>query len=481
MTKKRCQKGKSCGATCIERRDDCVLELNFEVVKSIKKVQSKLRLGGLAFQIRKEGKAGDLAKFEAIRGQLAKEIGGRIDKQEHILELKRRLEKEGLLPKTKEEGLGDIFARNIQVGPPPKKSGPGEVTKLQDALGMGTLTRKEVGRDLKALRDEVDRQGIGIPATTRPKSTKTATLTGNTKWAREEGKEWDDEFVTLPGLKKIQGSKSSIDWNESLTKGTKLGEGSFGTAMLVKGASPYVVKRGEVSETEAPIIKKVGELGIGPKLIYAETAGNRSQELGVFLVQGRLAMGLVPGKAVEDISDRPTHKVNDKDTLADAYFKARATLHRAGIAHNDAHVGNVLIDDKGKARFVDLGLAQDHPKAALAEAIGVFATKDQLPRSAVLVRDGHEWGDFQAIRFPAFGVNKLGTPEASSTLTLMRDNKTDVFIWLRKQKGFTNDEIAALVTSGIRRPLSHYEKGVWGKLTNEDAKHLINLLYQGVS
>lgn len=537
--KKRCTVGKSCGSTCITRADDCVIELSVKVAGAIAKAKQKLRLGEMAFDIRKKGNQGDLAKFEAIRGQLAKEVGGRLNKQEHLQELKKRLQDASLLPKTqrpatkKEEGLGDIFNRNLKLKAPetfrpaekvkipgsnqePDNKSKGAASKLEDALGLGPQTRKEVGRDLKALRSEAARQrdemeveqamalmegntsrarslsarikkleeamgpGGVVKGSTQLSTSGGSSLTGNSKWAREEAKDFDFGFSSLKDLKQVKGTKDKIDWEESINRGTKLGEGSFGTAMLVKGASPYVVKRGEIAETEAPIIKKVGELGIGPKLLFGETAGPRTPELGVMLQQGRLAMGLVPGKSVEDITNRPTTKVNDKDTVADAYFKARATLHRAGIAHNDAHVGNVLIDDKGKARFVDLGLAQDNPKAALAEAIGVFATRDQLPRQAVLVRDGHEWGDFQAMRFPAFGVATLGLRDAPQTLTRMRDNKTDVYNWLYRQKGFNRDEVAALTTSGIRRPLTHYEKGVWGKLSNEDAKHLIDMLYEGV-
>lgn len=522
---KRCSKGKSCGATCIERRDVCVLELGGGVSGQIAKAKEKLQVGGLAFEIRKKGKPGDLAKFENIRAKLAKEVGGKLNKQEHILELKKRLQSEGLLPKSeraktaKPEGLADIFNRNIQPKPktapaaPAAKEEPkskGVITKLQDAMELGKQTRQEVGRDLKALKSEANRQREDLEiermmALVEGRATRAASLsvriaklnralgqggngdlTGNTRWAREDSQAFDDNFKKLGDLVTIKGSKDKIDWKESINQGVKLGEGAFGTAMLVKGASPYVVKRGEISEGEAAAIKKAGELGIGPKLLYGELAGRKKQELGVFILQGRIAMGLVPGKPVEDLEFgtgdvRSYYKVNKTDTVADAYFKARATLHKAGIAHNDAHNGNVLIDDKGKARFVDFGLAQANPKAALAEAIGVFATRDQLPRQAVLINDGHTHGDFQALRFPEFGVARLGTKNAPATLTKMRENKTDVFNWLYRQKGFSRDEVAAIVTSGIRRPLSHYEKGAWGKLSNDEAQQLVNMLYEGIS
>lgn len=522
---KRCSKGKSCGATCIERRDVCVLELGGGVSGQIAKVREKLRIGELEFEVRRKANPGELAKFHKIRKQLAQEVGGKLNKQEHILELKKRLQSEGLLPKSeraktaKPEGLADIFNRNIQPKPktapaaPAAKEEPkskGVITKLQDAMELGKQTRQEVGRDLNALKSEANRQREDLElekmmARLGGEETRAASLsarvaklnralgqggdsnlTGNTRWAREDSKAFDDNFKTLDNLITIKGSKDKINWQDSIDKGIKLGEGAFGTAMLVKGASPYVVKRGEISEGEAAAIKKTGELGIGPKLLYGELAGRKKQELGVFTLQGRIAMGLVPGKPIEDLDFgsgdvRSYYKVNKTDTVADAYFKARATLHKAGIAHNDAHTSNVLIDDKGKARFVDLGLAQANPKAALAEAIGVFATRDQLPRGAVLVGDAHDWGDFQALRFPEFGVARLGTKDAPATLTKMRENKTDVFNWLYRQKGFSRDEVAAIVTSGIRRPLSHYEKGAWGKLSNDEAQQLVNMLYEGIS
>ncbi len=305
-----------------------------------------------------------------------------------------------------------------------------------------------------------------------------AGTTGNTKWARADAEEFDGSFLTG---KKIKGLKESFNWAETHAKGLKLGEGAYGTAILVDGKAGkpgYVVKRGEVSTTEASIIKKLGESDIGPKLLYAELAkGKPKMEYGKSFVTGRIAMTRVPGKDYGDF-DKSTDKVG-KTTIGDAYWFLRSQLHRLGIAHNDSHSGNVLIDDKGKARFVDLGLAQSNPRAALSEALGVFTARRFFPEGAS-GSSGKENGDFQAKGQPQYGVRDMvNNREAPANLLRMRDNLKNVFGEMRSA-GFSDDDIADIMASKIRRPDSYYERGTWKNMTNETAMKLVNTLYDGV-
>jgi hypothetical protein len=48
------------------------------------------------------------------------------------------------------------------------------------------------------------------------------------------------------------------------------------------------------------------------------------------------------------------------------------------------------------------------------------------------------------------------------------------------ENGFSNSDIVSLMKTGIRKPESHFEKGVWNRMNNDLALDLINTLYEGV-
>jgi serine/threonine protein kinase len=179
---------------------------------------------------------------------------------------------------------------------------------------------------------------------------------------------------------------------------------------------------------------------------------------------------------------------------ADSYWKAMADLHRLGIAHNDAHIDNILVDDKGKGRWVDMGLAQQSPKAALAEAMGIFnkpsgAVATLVPGSSGAL-DRENRGNWQTRRWNATGTSQMDKamrskeerekfnkeyPVASRVL----DNK-GAAIYKLKSYGLDNNDVASIMEHGIRSPLSTYNKGVWSKLTDKQASEVLNELYNGI-
>ena len=299
--------------------------------------------------------------------------------------------------------------------------------------------------------------------------------TGNTKWARSDAGDFDNDFKIY---KKVRGTADMINWDDTVRQGTKIGEGAYGTVMMDK-AGNYVVKRGRVTEEEAKIIKKVGEAGLGPKLIVgeADSKGN-----------GRIAMDVAPG---EPIGNRaPDDKIGGV-RVVDAYWKSRAALHRMGIAHNDMHIDNVFVDDKGKGHLLDMGLAQDSPKAALAEAMGAF----NPPRGAkpVSIPGAKGEADWQVRRWSGTGgmmlervnggrASQMDRDELARRAPVLRtvmDNKLAAFGAMRRD-GFTDNEIATVMETGIRTPLEVYETGPWGKMTPQQAQNYINILYEGV-
>ena len=183
---------------------------------------------------------------------------------------------------------------------------------------------------------------------------------------------------------------------------------------------------------------------------------------------------------------KPDDEVNGVK-VADAYWTARAQLHRAGVAHNDMHIDNVLIDDKGKGRFVDMGLAQDNPKAALAEAMGAFAP----PRGASVTRPRgvKGQGDWQVRRYEGTGgrlmeaAQKTGNykeiMQKAPVAARVLDNKNELQFRMQKD-GYTKDDIATIMDHGLRNDASTYNQGVWGKVSNQQALEYIGILYDGI-
>jgi len=299
--------------------------------------------------------------------------------------------------------------------------------------------------------------------------------TNSTKWAREDAENFDKNFKIY---KRIRGDQETVDWEESVRKGSKLGEGSFGTVLQV-GDKAY--KRGNLGADEAEIIRRVGAAGLGPKLIGAELATKNNYAYGTDIHPGRLAMSLVKGKELGD--EAPDKLINGKKA-ADTYWKSLAGLHRMGIAHNDAHPHNLMVDNKGNGKWVDLGLARSNPKAALNEAIGAFAKGASTKRQS---------GNWQTARWDVTGIPRFNAlrnvgsaAEVSSqmqkdypTLGRVVGNLPRVFSQL-KQMNFSPSEIKDMMNTEIRSPNSVYETGPWAKLTDTQAQSLINTLYDGI-
>jgi tRNA A-37 threonylcarbamoyl transferase component Bud32 len=533
--------------------------------------RSKIGVVKLYEQARQERVKGFAAKFNRIRGELKGEIGGNINRTKDVLELKKRLQKEGLIPKSKkaEEGLGAIFARQIEAGKkaePRAKSLPQDLRdqlfalggaggkntldrarerfsaaqkgkdpnerwearkelakaegkagikpapvvarQIEKSPGAETRTAPAVRRELAELvktakkgemtlmMDDVSRimRGseplniqvapgggeLGMNARMKGSGTGTGSATGNTRWARDDAGDFDKAFKIY---KRIRGDADMVNWDETVKNGVKIGEGSFGTVLKLGNVAH---KRGEVGAQEADIIKKVGEAGIGPRLLGAEISTKKREGYGTDLHNGRIAMTVVPGKPMGDV--KPDTKIAGKN-VADIYWKAMADLHRQGIAHNDAHIDNILIDKSGKGRWVDLGLAQASPKAALAEAMGIFDTLRGAEATRAQGAAGN--GNWQTRGWDATGVNRAERAKARGTESwkeFMQRFPTAAKVWENRgdaqykllDMGLSRSDVSSIIDHGIRSPLETYTKGAWAKLTDKQAQEVLNILYDGV-
>jgi hypothetical protein len=387
------------------------------------------------------------------------------------------------------------------------------MAQLQSVLGLGSLTRQEVGRDYSGLIEEAKNLRYNLQEEVKqaekngdwakiPKLNKRLidvekaikgpdlTASANTRWAREDAKDADKR---MEGEKLTRvGNKSYNKWGDSYTSGSrKLGEGSYGTAILSPDGKT-VVKRGDIATTEAGILDKVGKADLGPKLLAADIDGKPAAEMpGVDMKNGRIAMGIVPGKEMGSMATTATRYGPDKISAPDVYWKAMAGLHRLGIAHNDAHIENILVDDKGKGRWVDLGAAQDSPKAALAEAMGVFP--HLKGGDSVSVPPGAKGnGNWQTANWNGTGVEtmqkaknaggevwekfKRNHPVASSVW----DNRIFAVGELKKM-GLDVNDINSIIAHGIRSTPESYDKSDgFSRITDAQAMKILNTLYEGI-
>ena len=294
--------------------------------------------------------------------------------------------------------------------------------------------------------------------------------------------------VLVNKVDRREGDTSYTGWADSYDPKTKkLGQGAFGT--VVMNPDGTVIKRGIISDTEAQAIAVAGKAGIGPRLIAADIGPNNSVKTSspVQLKDGRIAMTKIDGKQAELLNGQTINGV----TATDAFWKARAGLHKAGIAHNDMHTDNVLIDDKGVGKVVDLGFAQISRKAALSEALGAFHPPT---RGTVIPGIGKQKGDWQVRQWATSTADGLldrshgpnssllarqEMKQKAPVLSQIVENRADVARRM-KDMGFNDDEIKTMFVTGIKNKLDTYEKGPWAKLTDAQAQELTNLLYKGI-
>ena len=455
--RKRCRRGKNCSAACIQAGMVCLVEMPESAGVSLGKVSSFL-------QKRAPSVPSDLKREIAALGamtprQLERSPGA-------VTRTPQGVRKE--LADNKLAAWGDDQLRN-QLSAAKKLGRDDKIKEIQAELDRRSNARWN--QQVDKIADNV----FDVKAKTVDKSITSPTASGGTRWERGNAKDFDKD-LTEGSLKRV-GDKTYFGWNESYGSGSKaIGEGSYGS--VIRNPDGTFVKRGAISETEGDIINILGKKDIGPKLVAADINGKHDwhQENFVNIRKGRIAMSGVPGEPMGDVNSFA--RIGGKQ-VPDIYWKAMSDLHKLGIAHNDAHIDNILVDNTGKGRWVDLGLAQKSPKAALAEAIGSFSGGS-----------GTKEGNWQTRRWNATGVKDWeGHQRSGGTAKEFKEefpvlgqivgNRGKMFNQMRDY-GLTSRDYADMAMTPIRSKLDVYGEGPWSKITDEQAQNLINILYDGV-
>ena len=174
--------------------------------------------------------------------------------------------------------------------------------------------------------------------------------------------------------------------------GDELGTGAFGSVYMSDDGE-NVIKEGQIGREEMQALDLLKDFEGFPKLVNAEfsspfrsvsqweaadsgevpdTDASGEDFGGTFWTEAQAAMGRY---AMSRAFGLPVSDVNydwDEDSQEAAttnFWQLMATMHKAGVSHNDLHGGNVFFDSMLRPTILDLGLARVNKLTALMEAI----------------------------------------------------------------------------------------------------------------
>jgi len=343
----------------------------------------------------------------------------------------------------------------------PLKEVRGELIRRARNPGLSPEVRKKAMSDADKI---LEKNNVPLPKTV----SRDATVSKKLIKAEVENNEKDLRTARETGkLETFNGTRPDFDF-ASAKDGTKLARGSYGTAIKVDGNPPTVVKVGDISTKEAAIQEKAAKAGVAGHVLKAEIdPSDQGRNAHIPIGKGRLAMEFVNGQPIGQAGNPPLE-------IRDKIWAQRAAMHRAGIAHNDLHVENVMWDrSNNNVRFLDFGLAQDSRRAALGEALGGLTS----------IHGRHTEGDFkgdrQFRRWEQFGDTPTG--QRPQNMARTNDNVKNVVREMVRD-GFSNEDIKFFLGGNhFRREDRYYENTAWSKMTDDQARRYTDTLYQGVS
>jgi len=140
---------------------------------------------------------------------------------------------------------------------------------------------------------------------------------------------------------------------DALKRFETIGEGGYGIVVLDR-ANNVAIKYSQgsgpaVKAKELELMKKAGELGVGPKVLNDDVRG--------------VAMEFLPGYTTfADLRALQSLGVAGQKQMAKNYFQQLEKLHANGIVHGDMHDGNVMFNPETlDVKILDYTLSRESP------------------------------------------------------------------------------------------------------------------------
>jgi tRNA A-37 threonylcarbamoyl transferase component Bud32 len=183
-------------------------------------------------------------------------------------------------------------------------------------------------------------------------------------------------FVS-PGSPYPRGVPTEFDLGDK--PGVKMiGHGGFGRVYHDKGPPPAAVKYGEVKESEYEYGQELGDAGITPRVYNYQPSPGEGQG------PATLAMEFLEGYKTQNWWENTKwnpYETDDRPKLA----KMEANILRAiikmgsrGFAHFDLHDENVMINDAGDVKIIDLGQMETSYKNVALELLQHFRMRNRF-------------------------------------------------------------------------------------------------------
>jgi len=158
----------------------------------------------------------------------------------------------------------------------------------------------------------------------------------------------------------------------------QIGRGGFGRVYFDKGPPPAAVKYGEVEKKEYEYGKELGSVGITPRVFNFEPSPGEGQG------PAKLAMEYLEGYKTQnwweneewnpyESDDRPKLAKMEADIL-----RAIIKMGSRGFAHFDLHDENVMINDAGDVKIIDLGQMEKSFKNVALELVQQFRMRNRF-------------------------------------------------------------------------------------------------------
>ena len=242
-----------------------------------------------------------------------------------------------------------------------------------------------------------------------------------------------------------------------------LGRGAFGEARLTPEG---VVKRGWLNRAELAAMERLGDSGVTPKLLGSAFEGEWKPRLfpGMNVRKGYMLMERALGEPLEKLISSGGGLTNKQGVKAfESLMRARKKIHLKGVAHQDMHPGNLMLDLKSeKLTVIDLGMSRVDARAALVEALGTGRGVMSMGRVT-------QAGDYQSRLLFNYFNQISGTKKTELWKRFERNRRKVIETLIKEGAGET-------ANASIRK----LPKSVTKNLTAARALELLEQLYEGI-